>query len=79
MYMIRWLIVATEENVKPVIPAISGIDSFEGPVTHTSLYKFGTDFCQKNVLVMGVAILAWKLAWISVATMQPLIWWFGTL
>ncbi|XXG56022.1 hypothetical protein AAC387_Pa03g3552 [Persea americana] len=53
MYMTRWLIVATGENAEPVIPAISGIGRFEGPVIHTSLYKSGADFCHKKVLVMG--------------------------
>ncbi|XP_068651951.1 probable indole-3-pyruvate monooxygenase YUCCA4 [Aristolochia californica] len=52
-YMSRWLIVATGENAEPVIPEISGIEKFHGPVIHTSVYKSGADFEEQKVLVVG--------------------------
>ncbi|KAG9459389.1 hypothetical protein H6P81_003897 [Aristolochia fimbriata] len=52
-YMSRWLIVATGENAEPVIPDISGIQKFHGPVIHTSVYKTGADFRGQKVLVVG--------------------------
>ncbi|XP_010254247.1 PREDICTED: probable indole-3-pyruvate monooxygenase YUCCA4 [Nelumbo nucifera] len=52
-YFSRWLIVATGENAEPVIPEISGIDKFHGPVMHSSVYKSGADFQNQKVLVVG--------------------------
>ncbi|XVE63550.1 hypothetical protein DITRI_Ditri07aG0029100 [Diplodiscus trichospermus] len=52
-YISRWLIVATGENAEPVIPDISGIDKFNGPVVHTSLYESGSEFKNQRVLVVG--------------------------
>ncbi|OMO80573.1 Pyridine nucleotide-disulfide oxidoreductase, class-II [Corchorus olitorius] len=52
-YISRWLIVATGENAEPSIPDIPGIDKFNGPVVHTSLYKSGSEFRNKRVLVIG--------------------------
>lgn len=52
-YISRWLIVATGENAEPVIPEISGIERFHGPVVHTSVYKSGSDFRNQRVLVVG--------------------------
>ncbi|KAJ7966123.1 Flavin-containing monooxygenase [Quillaja saponaria] len=52
-YISRWIIVATGENAEPVIPKISGMDKFHGPVIHTSVYKSGSDYKNKRVLVIG--------------------------
>ncbi|KAF8400722.1 hypothetical protein HHK36_014022 [Tetracentron sinense] len=52
-YVSWWLIVATGENAEPVIPDISGIEKFHGPVIHTSVYKSGADFKNRKVLVVG--------------------------
>ncbi|KAK7291465.1 hypothetical protein RIF29_06630 [Crotalaria pallida] len=52
-YVCQWLIVASGENAEEVMPQIEGIDEFEGPVLHTSLYKSGRMFSGKNVLVVG--------------------------
>ncbi|CAA0810633.1 Probable indole-3-pyruvate monooxygenase YUCCA4 [Striga hermonthica] len=52
-YLSRWLIVATGENAEPVVPEIQGLDSFRGPVTHTSGYKSGRAFQKQRVLVVG--------------------------
>ncbi|MED6224109.1 Indole-3-pyruvate monooxygenase YUCCA2 [Stylosanthes scabra] len=52
-YSSRWLIVATGENAEEVVPQIEGMGEFEGPILHTSLYKSGSLFSGKNVLVVG--------------------------
>ncbi|KAF9613244.1 hypothetical protein IFM89_006603 [Coptis chinensis] len=52
-YLSRWLVVATRKNSEAVVPAIEGMNDFEGPVLHTSLYKNGEEFSGKNVLVVG--------------------------
>ncbi|KAM0968776.1 hypothetical protein ACFX13_017382 [Malus domestica] len=52
-YISKWLIVATGENAEPVVPEIVGMDKFQGPVLHTSLYKSGSDFRNQRVLVVG--------------------------
>ncbi|KAL3498322.1 hypothetical protein ACH5RR_041054 [Cinchona calisaya] len=52
-YVSRWIIVATGENAEPFIPAIPGIEKFQGPVMHTSLYKSGSEFQEQRVLVIG--------------------------
>ncbi|KAA8525354.1 hypothetical protein F0562_007228 [Nyssa sinensis] len=52
-YISRWLIVATGENAEPAIPEIPGIERFQGPVVHTSVYKSGSDFKNQRVLVVG--------------------------
>jgi indole-3-pyruvate monooxygenase len=45
--------VATGENAEPVIPHIHGLDKFQGPIRHTSVYKSGSDFRNQRVLVIG--------------------------
>ncbi|KAL2517618.1 putative indole-3-pyruvate monooxygenase YUCCA4 [Abeliophyllum distichum] len=52
-YFSRWLIVATGENAEPVVPEIQGIENFQGPVIHTSVYKSGSEFRNQRVLVVG--------------------------
>ncbi|XP_052206598.1 probable indole-3-pyruvate monooxygenase YUCCA4 [Diospyros lotus] len=52
-YVSRWLVVASGENAEPVVPEIPGIENFEGPVVHTSLYKSGFGFRNQRVLVVG--------------------------
>ncbi|KAI5354842.1 hypothetical protein L3X38_007737 [Prunus dulcis] len=52
-YISKWLIVATGENAEPVIPEIGGMEKFQGPILHTSLYKSGSDFKNQRVLVVG--------------------------
>ncbi|KAI9106727.1 hypothetical protein K1719_022255 [Acacia pycnantha] len=52
-YISRWLVVATGENAEPVIPKISGLESFHGPVVHTSLFKSGSDYKNQRILVIG--------------------------
>ncbi|KAE9588194.1 hypothetical protein Lal_00003321 [Lupinus albus] len=52
-YICQWLIVATGENAEEVVPQIEGMGEFQGSILHTSLYKSGSIFCGKNVLVVG--------------------------
>ncbi|XP_073129504.1 probable indole-3-pyruvate monooxygenase YUCCA4 isoform X3 [Henckelia pumila] len=52
-YLSKWLVVATGENAEPVIPEIQGMDKFQGPVMHTSVYKSGSEFQNQRVLVVG--------------------------
>ncbi|XP_060958998.1 indole-3-pyruvate monooxygenase YUCCA2 isoform X1 [Cannabis sativa] len=52
-YVSQWLIVATGENAEESVPEIEGIESFGGPIVHTSSYKSGEIFSGKNVLVIG--------------------------
>ncbi|KAL5079693.1 hypothetical protein RYX36_008114 [Vicia faba] len=52
-YVCQWLIVASGENAEEFVPSIEGMEQFQGPILHTSLYKSGSMFCGKNVLVVG--------------------------
>ncbi|XWS69883.1 hypothetical protein CRYUN_Cryun03dG0002000 [Craigia yunnanensis] len=52
-YVSQWLIVATGENAKELVPQIEGMDDFGGPIVHTSSYKSGRLFREKAVLVVG--------------------------
>ncbi|XP_061346249.1 probable indole-3-pyruvate monooxygenase YUCCA4 [Gastrolobium bilobum] len=52
-YISPWLIVATGENAEPIIPSIPGMDKFLGPIVHSSLYKSGSSYKNKKVLVIG--------------------------
>lgn len=52
-YVCQWLIVATGENAEEVVPQIEGMEEFQGPILHTSLFKSGSMFCGKKVLVVG--------------------------
>lgn len=53
VYLCQWLIVATGENAEEVVPYIEGMDCFRGPIFHSSSYKTGELFRDKNVLVVG--------------------------
>ncbi|KAG4954011.1 hypothetical protein AAZX31_14G116300 [Glycine max] len=52
-YSSRWLVVATGENAEPVVPRIHGMELFGGAVAHTSVYKSGSEYRNKKVLVIG--------------------------
>ncbi|XP_073039118.1 probable indole-3-pyruvate monooxygenase YUCCA4 [Primulina eburnea] len=52
-YLSKWLVVATGENAEPFTPEIQGMDKFQGPVMHTSVYKSGSEFQNQRVLVVG--------------------------
>ncbi|KAL2940602.1 putative indole-3-pyruvate monooxygenase YUCCA10 [Bienertia sinuspersici] len=48
-----YLVVATGENGKGYIPEIPGLKGFKGDVIHSSEYKSGREFQDKDVLVVG--------------------------
>ncbi|CAL9751788.1 unnamed protein product [Musa acuminata subsp. burmannicoides] len=52
-YVCRWLVVATGENAEAVVPEMAGMEEFEGPIVHTSLYRSGDSYRDKRVLVVG--------------------------
>lgn len=52
-FVCQWLIVATGENSEEVVPKIEGMDDFGGPIIHSSCYKSGRLFKEKDVLVVG--------------------------
>jgi len=53
VYWSEFLVVATGENGDGNIPMVEGIDTFGGEIMHSSEYKSGRDFKDKNVLVVG--------------------------
>jgi len=52
-YESKFVIVATGLNHKPRIPQFEGMNSFKGTILHSSEYKNGKPFANKNVLVVG--------------------------
>ncbi|MFS8017434.1 putative indole-3-pyruvate monooxygenase [Helianthus anomalus] len=48
-----WLVVAAGENAEAVVSEIEGIEEFSGEVKHTSVYKSGSVYKGKKVLVVG--------------------------
>ncbi|KAI4364142.1 hypothetical protein MLD38_020273 [Melastoma candidum] len=53
VYVSRFLVVATGENGKAVVPKIDGLESFEGKTVHSSEYKCGKEYRGEDVLVVG--------------------------
>lgn len=49
----RALVVATGTSGEPVIPSWPGLESFPGPVLHSSRYRNGAPFAGLDVLVVG--------------------------
>ncbi|KAI3952598.1 hypothetical protein MKW98_015827 [Papaver atlanticum] len=52
-YVCNYLVVATGENSDAFVPEIEGLDSFGGEVLHSTKYKSGAKYVDKNVLVVG--------------------------
>lgn len=52
-YQSTFVIVATGRNHKPRTPKFDGLNSFKGPILHSSQYKNGAAFAGKNVLIVG--------------------------
>jgi indole-3-pyruvate monooxygenase len=52
-YVGRYLVVAAGENDEKVVPDVNGLESFKGPVIHSSEYRTGSAFKGKEVLVVG--------------------------
>ncbi|CAH8359630.1 unnamed protein product [Eruca vesicaria subsp. sativa] len=53
VYWSEFVVIATGENGDLYIPGVEGIENFPGELVHSSLYKSGSDFTGKNVLVVG--------------------------
>lgn len=53
MFLGRFLVVATGEATNPYVPEIEGLSSFDGEVLHSTRFKSGVEFKNKNVLVVG--------------------------
>ncbi|KAF9607447.1 hypothetical protein IFM89_035585 [Coptis chinensis] len=52
-YLAKFLVVATGETSDAYVPEVEGLDSFTGQVLHSTMYKSGENFQNKNVLVVG--------------------------
>ncbi|KAF8411690.1 hypothetical protein HHK36_004248 [Tetracentron sinense] len=53
VYVAEFLVVATGENSEGYIPKLTGLSSFRGEVIHSSEYKSGLKYHEKEVLVVG--------------------------
>ncbi|KAH7517137.1 hypothetical protein FEM48_Zijuj09G0030400 [Ziziphus jujuba var. spinosa] len=49
----RFLVVASGETANPHVPKVEGLETFPGDVLHSTQYKNGKGFENKNVLVVG--------------------------
>ncbi|XP_038707193.1 probable indole-3-pyruvate monooxygenase YUCCA10 [Tripterygium wilfordii] len=49
----KFLVVASGENNEGYIPNIPGLETFQGEIMHSSIYKCGLAFRDQNVLVVG--------------------------
>ena len=56
------IIVATGFNRKPFMPEYNGMNEFQGDVYHSSVYKNGISFKEKNVLVVGFGSSACEIS-----------------
>jgi putative flavoprotein involved in K+ transport len=54
----RHLIIATGSAEIPRVPALPGLDEFEGDVRHVAEFRSGTEYEGQNVLVVGVGTSA---------------------
>ncbi|TYK02079.1 putative indole-3-pyruvate monooxygenase YUCCA10 [Cucumis melo var. makuwa] len=52
-YKAEFLVVASGENSVGYVPEVTGLDTFEGEIVHSSNYKSGRGFEGKDVLVVG--------------------------
>ncbi|KAK9945488.1 hypothetical protein M0R45_011002 [Rubus argutus] len=52
-YLGTFLVVATGEATNPYVPDVEGLSSFDGEVLHSTRFKSGVEFKNKNVLVVG--------------------------
>ncbi|KZF12603.1 4-hydroxyacetophenone monooxygenase [Rhodococcus sp. EPR-157] len=63
------VVLATGSLADPALPAIDGIDSFEGPMFHSSQWNHHMDFTGKRVAVVGTGASAIQF----VPRIQPLV------
>ncbi|KAL5561571.1 hypothetical protein UlMin_031318 [Ulmus minor] len=52
-YSGRFLVVATGETTNPFVPEIDSLDSFSGEALHSTRFRSGKEYANKNVLVVG--------------------------
>ncbi|CAL4992033.1 unnamed protein product [Urochloa decumbens] len=63
IYKSKYLVVASGENSAANIPVIPGLHDFAGEAIHSSLYKSGTAYSGKNVLVVGCGNSGMEIAY----------------
>ncbi|MCL7032748.1 hypothetical protein MKW94_010780 [Papaver nudicaule] len=61
-YISRFLVVAAGRNSDPYVPEINGLDSFTGEVIHSTEYKSGERYANKNVMVVGAGNSGMEIA-----------------
>ncbi|OAE30252.1 hypothetical protein AXG93_2956s1020 [Marchantia polymorpha subsp. ruderalis] len=52
-YTVRWLIVASRENAEIVMPKLPGMKTYSRSILHSRNYKYGSEYVDKRVLVVG--------------------------
>ncbi|KAF9617146.1 hypothetical protein IFM89_034297 [Coptis chinensis] len=52
-YLAKFLVVATGETCDSYVPSVEGLETFPGEVMHSTQYKSGQVYRNKNVLVVG--------------------------
>ncbi|KAF8404359.1 hypothetical protein HHK36_009242 [Tetracentron sinense] len=63
VYITKFLVVATGENSEEFVPKVPGLDSFRGETLHSSNYKNGGSYKEKNVLVVGCGNSGMEIAY----------------
>ncbi|KAG6721580.1 hypothetical protein I3843_03G117700 [Carya illinoinensis] len=63
VYFASFLVVASGENSEGYIPDIPGLDGFPGEVVHSSHYKSGLKYENKDVLVVGCGNSGMEIAY----------------
>jgi putative flavoprotein involved in K+ transport len=58
----RHFVVAAGLNGPPKIPAVNGLDTFEGEYAHSGEYQRASDWAGKKALVVGAGVSAHKMA-----------------
>ncbi|KAM7495921.1 hypothetical protein LguiA_020335 [Lonicera macranthoides] len=61
-YFSRFLVVATGETSDAFVPEVEGLSSFKGEVFHSTQYKNGESYSDKNVLVVGAGNSGMEIA-----------------
>lgn len=61
-YFGRFLVVATGETSDAFMPEVEGLSSFKGEVIHSTQYKCGESYGDKNVLVVGAGNSGMEIA-----------------
>ncbi|KAB2002393.1 hypothetical protein ES319_D11G063800v1 [Gossypium barbadense] len=63
VYVAEFLVVASGENSGKYIPELPGLDSFSGETLHSSEYKSGAKYENKEVLVVGCGNSGMEIAY----------------